>query len=198
MTLKITLASTSHIRRHLLTSANINFTACDSGFDEGPLKASLIEKKTPPSEIAIALAAGKARALALTTEGLVLGCDQVLAYGDRLLSKPKTIDHAREQLKLLRGGDHMLLSAAVIFEGDTEVWFYVGQVTLTMRNVSDAYLDGYLDRNWPSIQSSVGAYKLEEEGVRLFSRIEGDYFTVLGMPLVEILDYLGQRGIIET
>jgi len=128
----------------------------------------------------------------------VIGCDQVLAFGDKILSKPKTLDDARQQLIELKGSSHSLLSAAVVSEGGTTVWSHVGVVNLVMHDFSDKFLEAYLERNWPGLQNSVGGYKLEEEGVRLFSQIDGDYFDVLGMPLVEILNYLGQRGALQT
>ncbi|MEO0750912.1 MAG: Maf family protein [Pseudomonadota bacterium] len=198
MTLKITLASTSRIRQQLLQAANVIFTACDSGFDEAPLKAHLLKLNAAPSEIALSLAAAKASALSGKRSGLVLGCDQVLAFEGSLLSKPQGLDETRDQLKALRGRAHDLLSAAVVFENGEQVWSHVGRTTLTMRPVTDGYLEAYLQRNWSDVQSSVGGYKLEEEGVRLFSEITGDYFTVLGMPLVEILGYFGERGAIDT
>jgi len=94
----------------------------------------------------------------------------------------------------MRGDRHTLLSAAVIYEGGKPLWRHIGVVRLRMRDASDAYLQEYVTRNWDSIREAVGGYKLEEEGVRLFSRIEGDYFNVLGMPLLEILNYLTLRG----
>ena len=130
--------------------------------------------------------------------GLVIGCDQVLSIGGKIYSKPKNQSEACKQLNDLKGKSHSLLSAAVIYEDCQPTWSHVGEVRLTMRNFSNTFLSAYLNRNWPGIQNSVGGYKLEEEGVRLFSKIDGDYFTILGMPLVEILSYLGQRGAIDT
>jgi septum formation protein len=107
------------------------------------------------------------------------------------------VEAAISQLIELRGHGHKLHSAVVIYENEQPVWRHVGQVRLEMRNLSDDYIAQYMSRNWPGIADSVGAYKLEQEGVRLFSRVEGDYFTVLGLPLLELIGYLTQRGVIE-
>jgi septum formation protein len=163
--------------------------------DEDMIKASLISEGAPPRDIADALAEMKASKVSDKNPGaLVIGCDQVLGHNGALLSKPETPVDALAQLKLMRGDRHTLLSAAVIFEDGKPLWRHIGVVRLRMRDASDAYLEEYVSRNWDSIRHAVGAYKLEEEGVRLFSRIEGDYFNVLGMPLLEILNYLTLRG----
>ena len=128
---------------------------------------------------------------------MVIGCDQVLAFENSILSKPESREHATVQLRMLRGGRHTLMSAAVIYHEKKPVWRHIGTVRLRMRDVSDAYLEAYISRNWDDIQHSVGAYQLESEGVRLFQSIEGDYFHVLGMPLLELLAFLTLRGVIE-
>jgi septum formation protein len=125
---------------------------------------------------------------------LVIGCDQVLALNQTIFAKPENPHDALTQLKTLRGQKHQLLSAAVIYADGKPQWRHVGVVRLHMRDASDGYLADYVDRNWDSIRHSVGGYKLEEEGVRLFSRIEGDYFNVLGLPLLDLLSYLTLRG----
>lgn len=192
------LASTSEIRQSLLRNANVPFTAQAAAIDEESIKAALVHEGARPLEIADALAEGKARKIsARFPEHLVLGCDQVLDFEGTILSKPKTPDEARDQLILLRGKRHKLLSAAVIYHDREPIWRHIGEVRLHMREVSDHYLDGYLHRNWDSIRHSVGGYKLEEEGVRLFDRIEGSYFNVLGLPLLELLSYLALRGDID-
>ena len=126
----------------------------------------------------------------------MIGCDQVLDFEGRLLSKPETPQDAVSQLTAMRSNRHTLLSAAVIYEEGKPVWRHVGQVRLLMRDASDAYLADYVARNWDSIRHAVGAYKLEEEGVRLFTRVDGDYFNVLGLPLLELLSYLTLKGVL--
>lgn len=198
MPLPLVLASGSSIRAQLLKNAAVSFTVQLPCIDEQLIKQALISDSTQPCDIADTLAESKARAVSDKSPGaLVLGSDQVLEFEGALLSKPKSPDEALMQLQSMRGKQHRLFSAAVICQDGKPVWRHVGCVTLQMRLSSDAYLQGYIDRNWPEIGHAVGAYMLEQEGVRLFSRIEGDYFHVLGMPLLEILEYLTERGTIE-
>ncbi|MEO1155353.1 MAG: Maf family protein, partial [Pseudomonadota bacterium] len=167
--------------------------------DEDLLKTSLIAEQTSPRDIADALAEMKAARVADKHPGhLVIGGDQTLEFKGDLLSKPETPDEAIEQVKRLAGQRHVLWSAAVIFDDGKPVWRHVGQVRMQMRLLSDSYINAYVMRNWDSIRHSVGGYKLEEEGVRLFSRIDGSTFDVLGFPLLEVLSYLALRGEIET
>lgn len=194
----LVLASTSDIRQTLLRNAGLDFDVVAARVDEETVRNSMLAEDASPRDIADALAELKAtKVSAKRPDDLVIGCDQVLNLQGRLLSKPTTPEEARAQLGDMRGKRHDLLSAAVICEGGKPIWRHVGVVRMTMRSFSDVYLDGYIARNWESIRHSVGAYKLEEEGVRLFSRIEGDYFTVLGMPLLDLLSYLTLRGDIE-
>lgn len=195
MSVPLILASGSEIRHQMLRQAAVDHTVQVARVDEEMIKHSLIAEGAPPRDIADALAEMKAAKVSEKNFGsLVLGCDQVLEHRGALLSKPQSPDHAIEQLSSLRGDRHTLLSAAVIYEDAKPVWRHVGVVRLRMRDASDAYIRDYVARNWDSIQHAVGGYKLEEEGVRLFSRIDGDYFNVLGMPLLEILNYLTLRG----
>ncbi len=191
----LVLASGSEIRGNLLRQAGVDFTAIPARIDEDMIRDALLAEAASPRDIADTLAEMKARKISdKSPEALVLGCDQVLDYRGRLLSKPQSREEALEQLRAMRGDRHTLLSAAVICEQGKPIWRHVGVVRLRMHDVSDAYLQDYIARNWDSIRHAVGAYKLEEEGVRLFSRIDGDYFTVLGLPLLELLSYLGLRG----
>lgn len=195
MTLSLVLASGSEIRAQLLQNAGLDFDVLPVAIDEEMIKESLLAEAVTPRNISDALAEAKSlKASAKRPGNLVLGCDQVLECEGQLLSKPKSIADARSQLLALRNKRHTLYSAAVISEDGKPIWRHIGQVKLFMRDFSDAYLDAYLARNWDSIQHSVGGYKLEEEGVRLFARVEGDYFNVLGLPLIEILSFLTLRG----
>ena len=192
------LASGSDIRATLLRNAGLEFEIVVPRVDEDTIKQSLIAEGASPRDIADALAEMKAlRVASKHPDAIVIGCDQVLAHGRQMLSKPKTPADAIAQLKSLRGQTHQLLSAAVIYADGKPQWRHVGLTRLFMRDVSDAYLAAYVDRNWDSIRHAVGAYKLEEEGARLFSRVEGDYFNVLGIPLLELLSYLTLRGTID-
>ena len=192
---KLVLASSSGIRRQMLENAGVSFEVSLPRVDEDAVRQSLLAEAASPRDIADALAELKARKVSTRMpEALVLGCDQVLSFDGQIMAKPSSRADAEQQLRQLRGARHQLLSAAVIYEDGQPIWRFVGTVRLQMRDFSDSFLSAYLDRNWPDISNSVGGYKLESEGVRLFTRVDGDYFTVLGMPLLEILSYLTLRG----
>lgn len=199
MTEPIILASTSEIRSKILRNAGVEHSVIPARIDEDSIKRALEAEDAPPRDIADTLAEMKARKVAEKGAGsLVLGCDQVLSLKGAVLSKPSTPDEARAQLVSLRGETHQLLSAAVVYEDLKPVWRHVGVARLSMRDFSDAYLDDYIDRNWDSIRWSVGGYKIEEEGIRLFRMVQGDTFTIQGLPLLELLSYLTLRGTLAT
>lgn len=199
MSFDLILASASESRARLLQQAGVLVQPIPARIDEDSVKNALIAENAPPRDIADTLAEMKARKIAEKgSGGLVLGCDQVLASKGGLLSKPSSRDEARTQLTQLRGETHQLLSAAVVYDGLEPVWRHVGVARLTMRDFSDAYLDDYIDRNWDSIRWSVGGYKIEEEGIRLFRSIMGDTFTIQGLPLLELLSYLTLRGTLRA
>jgi septum formation protein len=196
---QIILASSSDIRAKLLRNAGVTCDVVPGRIDEESIIRALEAEDASPRDIADTLAEMKARKVAEKGVGaLVLGCDQVLSFKGSILSKPETAKDACNQLRMLRGETHQLLSAAVVYEGIKPVWRHVGVARLTMRDFSDDYLNAYVNRNWNSICSSVGSYKIEEEGIRLFRLVQGDTFTIQGLPLLELLSYLTLRGTLPT
>jgi septum formation protein len=196
---QIFLASASETRQRLLTAAGLPFTAAPARIDEDAIRASLEAEGAKPLDVADLLAEMKARKLAERNfDALVLGCDQILDFKGKSWGKPGSKEDAIAQLMQLRGQTHQLLSAIVVYHQGEPVWRHVGKARLTMHQFSDGWLDGYVDRNWDSIRHSAGGYLLEGEGVRLFSAVDGDYFTILGLPLLPLLGYLRTRGFIDT
>ncbi len=199
MKIPLLLASTSSTRLDLLRNAGVEVTAHAPRVDEASIRRALESEGASPRDIADTLAEMKARKIAeRNPDALVLGCDQVLEFDRRAYGKPETPIEARAQLMAMRGKTHRLLSAVVLYHRAEPIWRHIGRADLTMRDFSEAWLDDYLARNWETLRHSAGSYRLEEEGIRLFSAVEGDYFTILGLPLLPLLAYLGQRGFIST
>ena len=193
------LASASSIRFDLLKNSGLTVTAIAARIDEGAVRMALAQENAKARDVADTMAELKARKIAdRNPTALVLGCDQVLAVGEEIWSKPATQSEARHQLRTLSGRTHHLHSALVLYHNTQPIWRHVGSARLTMRNLSEDYINAYLNRNWPAISDSVGAYQIEQEGLRLFSDIEGDYFTVLGLPLLPLLCYLTTREFISS
>jgi septum formation protein len=191
----IVLASASPTRRALLAAAGVEVAAVPARLDEAAIIAALAADGLKPRDIADALAEAKARRLAARhPEAVVIGCDQVLELDGAVMDKANDVDAVRSQLLRLRGRTHLLHTAAVIFHHGDPVWRHVEGARLTMRAASDAYLDAYLERNGAALVGTAGGYRIEGEGARLFSRIDGDHFGILGLPLIPVLNYLARRG----
>jgi septum formation protein len=190
----VVLASTSAIRRAVLTGAGVAYEAVSPGVDETAIKESLLAEGVSPRDIADALAQAKAVKVSLKRPGLVIGADQTLDFEGTLFDKADSVEEARGRLQVLRGKTHKLHCGMVVARDGQPIWREVVTTTLRMRPFSDEYLDAYLERNAPAILSSVGCYQLEGEGVQLFDRIEGDYFAILGLSLVPLLDLLRRHG----
>lgn len=194
--MKLILASGSTIRAEMLRNAGVEVETLVARVDETTIKGAMLAENARPRDIADTLAEMKARRVAMKhPETLVLGADQVLVCDGQLYDKPETVEEARAQLKSLRGKAHELLSAAVIFENGAPVWRHIGRAQLMMREFSDEFLDAYVTAQGDDLLTTVGAYKLEGAGAQLFSRVQGDYFSVLGLPLLEVLEFLRSRGI---
>ncbi len=195
--MRIVLASTSASRSALLRNAGVTFETQRPGVDEDAAKASLLAEGHGPREIADALAELKAVRVSARTEGLVIGADQTLDFDGELIDKAASVEEARERLLRLRGKAHKLHSGVVVAQGGRPIWREVETASLWMRPFTDEFIDGYLARHGDSLLSSVGCYRLEDEGVQLFSRIQGDYFTILGLPMLGLLDLLRRYGALE-
>jgi septum formation protein len=195
--LQIILASTSKIRQEILENAGIAFRSVASDVNEAAVKKTM--SGSSPRDVAQKLAYEKARHVSLgNPHNLVIGADQTLGLEQEIHDKPKTLLEASDQLKKLRGRKHVLFSAVdCVVDGKT-VWSHCGEAELQMRNFSDAYLNTYLKKITHTYTHSVGGYQLEGIGINLFERVDGDYFTILGLPLLPLLAFLRQASIIDT
>ncbi|MGP1353252.1 MAG: Maf family protein [Parasphingopyxis sp.] len=183
----------------MLDAAGVPFEAMAAGIDEDAAKQSLRAENMSPRDLADALAELKAVKLSRRfPEALILGCDQVASLGDRIFDKAESREEARAHLQALRGETHRQTSAAVICEAGKPVWRHIDVAKLAMREFTDEFLDVYLDAEWPAIGGCAGGYRLEGRGAQLFARIDGSHFTILGLPLLPLLDYLRVRGVMPT
>lgn len=198
--MRVVLASQSASCRAMLTAAGVPFEPVSAGVDEESAKAALIADGFGARDMADALAELKAiKVSSGDGQALVLGCDSVVALEDgSMLDKPRDRAEAAEHLRRLSGKRHELVSAAVMAEGGRPVWRVVDRARMHVRPLSDAFIESYLDLEWPEISWCVGCYRIEGPGAQLFSRIEGSQFTVLGLPLLPVLDYLRVRGVMTS
>lgn len=190
---RLTLASASPSRAALLRQLVLDFDICPSDVDEAMIKKA---HHGAPDELAMSLA--RAKAAAVSRSGYVLGADQILVCDGRLFDKPISLGAAAEALSFLSGRQHALINALSLYHNGSEVWSFQNAIELTMRPLSQEYIDAYLAAEGPSVLSSVGAYKLEGRGPLLFSDIQGDYFSILGLPLLPLLEALRHYHIVEA
>jgi septum formation protein len=194
---RLILASASTARAALLRGAGLTFQIEPASIDESIVKSAARAAGGSAADCALALAAGKALAISRHhPRAFVIGADQVLAMGDEWFDKPVDLAAAAEQLRALRGRSHVLETAVCLAKGGVALWHAVSRPELLMREFSDAFLDGYIAAEGSAVLGSVGAYRLEGMGVQLFARITGDYFATLGLPLIELLNVLRDRGVI--
>lgn len=196
--MRLTLASKSAARAALLKGAGVPFETAGSRVDEDEIKQAMLAEGAGPKEIAEALAEAKAVAVSKDRPGLVIGADQTLDLAGELYDKVETVDQARERLLRLKGRPHQLHSAVVVAEDGEAIWRETASATLTMRDFSDAFLEAYLADEGEAALGSVGCYRLEGPGAQLFSKIQGDYFAILGLPLMGLFELLRRRGVLTA
>ncbi|MDX2290363.1 MAG: Maf family protein [Hyphomicrobiaceae bacterium] len=197
----LVLASASRIRQEIMKSAGLAFTVDPADIDEPAVRRQLTvdDPSIAPGEVAVALARAKGLSVSARQPGsLVIAADQILALGSEVFAKPSTLDEARHTLMRLRGQTHELVSAVALAQDGDIVWDASDTARMTMRRFSAAFVSEYLLRAGSDVCSSVGAYQLEGLGIQLFDEIDGDYFTILGLPLLPLLEQLRTRGAMMT
>ena len=194
---RLILASASQARAAMLRNTGIAIDICPAHVDEDAIKRDLLGSGISPDKIAAVLAREKAISVCRdNSDAIVIGADQVLLHDGNLFDKPRSMKEAQQHLKTLRGDRHRLVSAVSVVQANVEIWSTSQRTDLTMRAFSDKFLDAYLAEFGEKALTSVGAYHLEGLGAQLFSKVEGDYFTVLGLPLLPLLEFLRTRGIL--
>ncbi|WP_298914786.1 Maf family protein [uncultured Algimonas sp.] len=195
---RLILASGSAIRREIMDGAGLDFEVIARPVDEAAIKAAMLGDGARPRDIADALAEAKALRVSRQEPGLVVGADQVMVMDGTLFDKPETAAAARDRLRAMRGRRHELVGAVVVARGGAPVWRHVSETRLWMRDFSDAFLEDYLAREGDLVTKSVGAYRFEGPGAQLFDRVDGDFFSILGLSLLPLLHYLRDCGAIPA
>lgn len=196
---RLILASTSSTRAALMRAAGLAFETTAPLVDEAEIKASAQSAHASADDTAVLLAEMKARRVAgRAPEALVVGADQLLVCEGRWFDKPRDVMEARANLQYLRGRVHTLVTAVVVQRGTTRLWHYVAQPLMTMRSFSDIFLDAYLAAEGNSVMQSVGGYRVEGAGLHLFDRINGEHSAILGLPMLPLLGFLRQNGVVMT
>ena len=193
----LVLASGSATRARMLREAGLDIEIDPSSVDEDEVKSALKGEGADAAAVADTLSELKARHVARRHAGaFVIGADQVLDCGGVLFDKPTDRDHARAHLRALSGKTHELVSAVAVMRDRERLWHHIDRARLSMRPLSEAFIGDYLDRMGDDIFATVGGYRLEGLGAQLFTRVEGDFFTILGLPLLPLLDFLRQHGVV--
>lgn len=195
---RLILASGSSIRAQIMEQAGLDFEVISKPVDETAIKEAMLAEGSLMRDIADALAEAKAMRVSLIEQGYVIGADQIMVMEDQLYDKPKTIDEARERLKSMRGKTHKLMGAVVICYNGQAIWRHLAVTTLTMRDFTDEFLETYVALEGDNLTRSVGAYRFEGVGSHLFSDVKGDFFSILGLSLLPVLDFLRVRGVISS
>ena len=199
MSMQLVLASSSLARSQVLNNAGVVHEILSPQIDEDSVKVAMLADGYSHCDIADKIADMKARKVSLQrAESYVLGCDQVLSFAGSLYSKPETKFNLKTQLREMSGKTHQLISAAAIYKDMQPIWRHVGVATLSMDLLSDSVIEKYVEKNWDTIKFCVGGYEIERRGVQLFNKIQGDYFCILGLPLLEIMNFLKVRGVLES
>jgi septum formation protein len=194
---RLILASGSTSRAKILQDAGVDFDVIPAHVDEETVKDSMLAAKQSHRAVADALAELKAQRVSSShPQDFVIGADLVLSFEGALVSKCGALAEARALLSRLRGKSHELFSAVVLAKGGSPIWRHVSKATLTMHDFSDAVLDRHLETGGESLLSGVGCYRLEDSGAQLFARVDGDYFAILGLPLIPLLSALREQGVI--
>lgn len=198
MTVPLILASSSPFRRMLMENAGLHFQAIAADIDERAIEAPLEQNGASPDAVALVLAKAKAKEVSDRFPGsLIIGSDQTMSLGSQVFHKPKTMVDAENHLKTLSGWTHRLNSAIALARNGDIIWEHVSHAELTMRTLSADFIHRHLNRVGEKALSSVGAYQLEGEGIQLFSKIDGDYFTIVGLPMLPLLEKLRELGTID-
>jgi septum formation protein len=198
MSLALTLASTSKSRRALLAAAGVEAESVAPNVDEESFRNTMRANGLPVRDQAMQLAELKAMRVSGKRPGLVIGGDQMLALGDQAFDKPADLEAAKNHLRQLSGKSHTLETAIVVCEDGAPVWRHLARPKLTLRPLTEDFIETYVSACGETLLSTVGAYQLEGLGAQLFTRIEGDYFSILGLPLLPLLDYLRIRKVLPT
>lgn len=192
------LASSSFIRKQILTGAGIKFSVRVGDVNEDVLKQKAKTKNVTPQELATLLALAKAKSLVMQEGEIIIGADQLMEMGGALFDKPKTMDEARARLLNMRGREHRLIGAVVVLEAGQEPWVHISTTRLFVRMFSEGFLDTYLMAEGENLLKSVGAYMFEARGAQLFDWVKGDFYSILGLPLLPLLTHLRARGVVPS